>query len=63
MHNPNSEIIIYQNPDGNIKIDVRLEDDTIWLTQAHLANYLIKTNVLFLNIFVILFQKVNCRKV
>jgi hypothetical protein len=28
------EIIIYQNSDGNIKIDVRLEDETIWLTQA-----------------------------
>lgn len=22
-----SDIIIYQNPDGNIKIDVRLEDE------------------------------------
>jgi len=33
----NSEIIIYQNPDGNIKIDVRLEDETVWLTQAQMA--------------------------
>jgi hypothetical protein len=33
----NSEIIIYQNPDGNIKIDVRLEDETVWLTQAQLC--------------------------
>lgn len=32
-----SEIIIYQNPDGNIKIDVRLEDETVWLTQAQLC--------------------------
>ncbi|HEY3372553.1 MAG TPA: RhuM family protein [Prolixibacteraceae bacterium] len=32
----NSEILIYQNPDGNIKIDVRLEDETVWLTQAQL---------------------------
>ena len=31
------EIIIYQNPDGNIKIDVRLEDETVWLTQAQMA--------------------------
>lgn len=33
----NSEIIIYQNPEGNIKIDVRLEDETVWLTQAQMA--------------------------
>jgi hypothetical protein len=28
----NGEIIIYQNPDGNIKIDVRLDEETVWLT-------------------------------
>ena len=33
----NSEIIIYQNLDGNIKIDVRLEEETVWLTQAQLC--------------------------
>ncbi|HEY1060068.1 MAG TPA: virulence RhuM family protein [Daejeonella sp.] len=32
-----SEIIIYQNPEGNIKIDVRLDDETVWLTQAQMA--------------------------
>ena len=31
------EILIYQNQDGNIKIDVRLEDETVWLTQAQLC--------------------------
>ena len=33
----NSEILIYQSPIGNIKIDVRLEEETVWLTQAHTA--------------------------
>lgn len=33
----NGEIIIYQNAEGNIKIDVRLEEETVWLTQAQLA--------------------------
>ena len=33
----NSEIIMYQNPDGSIKIDVRLEEETVWLTQAQLC--------------------------
>jgi hypothetical protein len=31
------EIIIYQNREGNIKIDVRLEEETIWLTQDQMA--------------------------
>jgi hypothetical protein len=35
MHN--SEIIIYQNSYGNIEIDVRLEEATVWLTQAQLC--------------------------
>ncbi len=33
----NSEILIYQNQDGNIKIDVRLENETVWLTQAQMG--------------------------
>lgn len=33
----NSEILIYQNPDGSIKIDVRLEEETVWLTQDQMA--------------------------
>lgn len=33
----NSEILIYQNNEGNIKIDVRLEQDNIWLTQEDMA--------------------------
>lgn len=32
-----SEILIYQNPNGHIKIDVQLEDETVWLTQSQMA--------------------------
>lgn len=32
-----SQILIYQNQDGNIKIDVRLEEETVWLTQEQMA--------------------------
>lgn len=32
-----SEILIYQAPDGTIRIDVRLEDETVWLSQDHMA--------------------------
>lgn len=31
------EILIYQNQEGNIKIDVRLEEETVWLTQSQLC--------------------------
>ncbi len=33
----NSEILIYQKQDGGIKVDVRLEDETVWLTQEQMA--------------------------
>lgn len=33
----NSDILIYQNQEGNIKIDVRLEEETVWLTQEQMA--------------------------
>jgi hypothetical protein len=32
-----SEIIIYQNSEGNIAIDVHLEEETVWLTQDQMA--------------------------
>jgi len=31
------EILIYKNQEGNISVDVRLEDETVWLTQAQLS--------------------------
>ena len=35
--NNNSQLLIYQSPSGDIKLDVRLESETVWLTQAHLC--------------------------
>ena len=32
-----SEILIYQTEDGRTRIDVRLEDETVWLTQTAMA--------------------------
>lgn len=32
-----SEILIYRTEDGHTKIDVKLEDETVWLTQAQLS--------------------------
>jgi len=31
------EILIYQNSEGSIKIAVRLEEETVWLTQDQMA--------------------------
>ncbi|MEI7668465.1 MAG: virulence RhuM family protein [Pseudomonadota bacterium] len=34
---PTSQIIIYQTEDGRTKIDVRFENETVWLTQQNIA--------------------------
>jgi len=37
MNTSQSEILIYQSPYGNIKIDVRLEEENVWMTQKLMA--------------------------
>lgn len=34
----NSQIIIYQTPDGQTSVDVTLDLDTVWLTQAQIVD-------------------------
>ena len=31
------EVVLYQAPDGVVKLDVRLEDETVWLTQKQMT--------------------------
>ena len=31
------EIVIYQSEDGNVKVDVLFQDETVWLTQEQMA--------------------------
>ena len=38
MEESNGSIIIYQSEDGSVRIDVRLEDETVWLTQQQMAD-------------------------
>lgn len=45
----NSQIIIYQTEDGSTKLDVRLENETVWLTQKLMAE-LFQTTVANINI-------------
>ena len=37
---PNGEMIIYENSDGKTIIDVRFDEDTLWLTQMQMADLL-----------------------
>jgi len=37
MDKSDSQIVIYQSADGLVKIDVRMENETLWLTQAQIA--------------------------
>ena len=39
----NNKIVIYQTEDGHTQIDVRLENETVWLTQAQMAELFQKT--------------------
>ena len=38
-----NKIVIYQTEDGQTQIDVRLENDTVWLTQAQMAELFERT--------------------
>ncbi len=35
--NPKGEIVLYKTPDGDTQIDVKLEDETVWLTQDQIC--------------------------
>lgn len=38
MKEQNNPIIIYQSEDGNTRIEVKLENETVWLTQQQLCD-------------------------
>ena len=38
MEENNNNIVIYQTDDGKTKIDVKLEDETVWLSQQQMAD-------------------------
>ena len=38
MSMKNGEIVIYKSEDGNIKVDVLFEGDTVWLTQSQISD-------------------------
>ena len=34
---PGGEVIVYEAPDGEVRVDMRLERETVWLTQEQMA--------------------------
>jgi len=32
-----NEIVLYKNKEGNIKLDVNIQDETVWLTQEQMG--------------------------
>jgi hypothetical protein len=34
---PGGQFLVHQTEDGKLKLDVRFEGETVWLTQQHMA--------------------------
>src|SRR4029079_12830736 len=34
---PGGEVLLYEAPDGEVRVDVRLDHETVWLSQAQMA--------------------------
>ena len=37
IETPKGEVLLYKSDDGSIRLDVRREDETVWLTQPLMA--------------------------
>ena len=48
---PNSEILLYTSPDGQVQLDVRMQHDTMWMTQQMMAE-LFQTTVPNINVHI-----------
>jgi len=34
---PQSQVLLYRAPDGRTRLEARMQDETVWLTQAQMA--------------------------
>lgn len=48
---PDSEILLYTSPDGEVHLDVRMQHDTMWMTQQMMAE-LFQTTVPNINVHI-----------
>ncbi len=37
MVNPGGEIVVYEDPDGSVRVDARLDQETVWLSLTQIA--------------------------
>ena len=37
LPSPGGEVVVYETPDGDVRVDVRLEQETAWLSQRDMA--------------------------
>lgn len=57
------EIILYKNSEGNIKLDVRLEEETVWLTQAQMSDLFNKDKRTISEHIINIFQEGELREI
>lgn len=46
-----SELLLYTSPDGEVQLDIRLQDETLWMTQQMMAE-LFRTTVPNVNVHI-----------
>jgi hypothetical protein len=54
----NSKLLIYQSEDGVTRLEVQLQDETVWLSQKHMAE-LFQTTVPNINLHL---KNIFCRR-
>lgn len=37
IHRPTGEVVVYEAPDGEVRVEVLVGDETVWLSQAQMA--------------------------
>ncbi len=58
-HELDNKIVIYQTEDGRTQLDVKLENETVWLTQAQLVQFLIPAKPMSVSISGIFMKMAN----
>jgi len=54
-------VVLFGAPDGSVRLDVRLEQETVWLTQAQMVELLGRDQSVISRHLRNLFRGVNCR--
>lgn len=53
-----SQIVLYQ-PDESISLQVKIEEDTVWLTQAQMVELLVLVRLILVSTLLIFISKEN----